>query len=71
MVLIKLFIQVKKCMTAMLEGQSEDQVEAIDSLREEYEEHCRTAVSQTKRLLIAEWGGGENTTKTFFCVRLP
>ena len=36
-------------MTAMLEGQSEDQVEAIDSLREEYEEHCRNAVSQTKR----------------------
>jgi len=47
-------VEVKKCMTAMLEGQSEDQVEAIDSLREEYEEHCRTAVSQTKSLMEGE-----------------
>ena len=36
-------------MTAMLEGRDEDRMEAIDSLRDEYEEHCRAAVEQTKR----------------------
>ena len=38
-------------MTAMLEGNNEDKMEAIDSLREEYEEHCRNAVEQTKRFV--------------------
>jgi len=47
-------IQVKKCMTEMLEGNNEDKMEAIDSLREEYEEHCRAAVEQTKALMEGE-----------------
>lgn len=47
-------IEVKKCMTEMLEGQNEDKMESIDSLREEYEEHCRQAVDQTKRLMEGE-----------------
>ena len=46
-----LLFKVKKCMTAMLENNNEDKMEAIDSLREEYEEHCRNAVEQTKRLV--------------------
>ena len=33
----------------MLEGNQDDKMEAIDSLREEYEEHCKNAVEQTKR----------------------
>ena len=36
-------------MTEMLEGNQDDKMEAIDSLREEYEEHCKNAVEQTKR----------------------
>ena len=42
-------IKVKKCMTEMVEGNQEDKMEAIDSLREEYEQHCQEAVQQTKR----------------------
>ena len=50
--MLKLNVKVKKCMTAMLENNNEDKMEAIDSLREEYEEHCRNAVEQTKRLVF-------------------
>ena len=44
-------------MTAMLENNNEDKMEAIDSLREEYEEHCRNAVEQTKRLVYFYYNG--------------
>jgi len=47
-------IKVKKCMTEMLEGNQDDKMEAIDSLREEYEEHCKNAVEQTKSLMEGE-----------------
>ena len=41
----------------MLENNNEDKMEAIDSLREEYEEHCRNAVEQTKRLVYFYYNG--------------
>jgi len=47
-------VKVKKCMTELLEGNQEDKMEAIDSLRQEYEEHCRNAVEQTKNLMEGE-----------------
>ena len=36
-------------MSELVESLSEDKMAAIDSLKEEYEEHCRTAVQETRR----------------------
>jgi hypothetical protein len=38
-------------MSELVENHQEDKMAAIDSLREEYEEHCATAVQEAKRFV--------------------
>jgi hypothetical protein len=38
-------------MSELVENHQEDKMAAIDSLREEYEEHCATAVQEVKRFV--------------------
>jgi hypothetical protein len=36
-------------MSELVENQNEDKMAALDSLKEEYEEHCKVAVQEAKR----------------------
>merc|ERR1719186_1423372 len=49
--------EVKQYMGELVESNNTDKCEAIDSLREEYEQQIREAVDETKRLVIEEMEG--------------
>jgi len=49
--------EVKQYMGELVESNNTDKCEAIDSLREEYEQQIREAVEETKRLVIEEMEG--------------
>ena len=49
--------EVRKHMSEMVDSNNDDKIEAIDSLREEYELQVREAVEETKRLVMEEMEG--------------
>merc|ERR1719186_1223306 len=55
--------EVKQYMGELVESNNTDKCEAIDSLREEYEQQIREAVDETKRLVIEEMEGESKRLK--------